>query len=228
MPTRPLPALVLAALSLLLAGVPAAPAKAADCPPGTVTLGTGISSISTEAVFDTVALQGECRWDMTAGNVYLYSAGWLGGPYVDAFDDFDVLGVPAGTPVNLVAVLTIDGAVWTDGCGGTGCGGYYSVDFLHGADSLGVLHNDHLFSGRIDHHDVLQMPLTFVAGQPERLHIRAHGARTPGGAHESEANCVLTFTGLDAGMGVTSCKGFAGLAVPVRPVSWGRLKTVYR
>lgn len=217
---------VLALVVLALAA--ARTGAAAPCPPSTVTLGVGVSSISTAAVFDTVGMQGECRWNVPEGVVYLYSAGWLGGPYVDAYDDYDVTGVAIGTPVNLTAELTVDGAVWTAGCGGSGCGGFYSVDFLHGADSLGVLHSDHLFTGRLDHHDVLELPLTITAGQPERLHVRAHGARSPGGAHESEANCVLRFRGLPEGVDVVSCKGFPGMAVPTQPASWGRLKSLYR
>ncbi len=204
-------------------------ARAAEpCPPSTASLAGVLSSISTAAVFDTSGERGSARWNTVEGVVYLYSSGWLGGPYVDAYDDYDLTGVPAGTPVSLTAELTVDGAVWTDGCGGSGCGGYYSVDFLHAADSLGVLHADHLFTGRLDHHDVLAMPITITAGQPERLHVRAHGGRSPGGAHQSEANCVLRFRGLPAGVDVVSCKGFPGMAVPTVPTSWGRLKSIYR
>jgi hypothetical protein len=158
----------------------------------------------------------------------MYSTGTLAGVTTVAFDAFDVAGVPAGTVVNAVATLTVDGAVWTDGCGGSGCGGFYWVWFRHGNDSLQVLQSDHLFSGRVDHHDVIQLPVTFTAGQPELLSIRAHGQRSPGGAHHSEATCVLTFSGLPAGAGVVSCKGYSGAIVPARPNSWGRLKTMYR
>lgn len=217
------------ALVALALAAPLAPAAsfAAPCPESSVTLGGGTVS-STAAVFDASDWTGTGDWDMVAGRVHMYSTGSLSGVTVDAFDDFDVTGVPAGTPVSVRAELTIDGAVWTDGCGGSGCGGLYDVKFFHGTDSLEVLHSDHLFSGRLDHHDVIQLPITITAGQPERLEVRALGRRTPGGSHYSEATCVLAFTGLDAGVGVTSCKGFAGTVVPVRPASWGRLKTIYR
>ncbi len=218
----------LAVASLLAAGF-APPSAAQSCPASTVTLGVGVSSISSAAVFDTSAVnQGEVRWDMTVGNTYLFSAGSLSGLFGDVYDDFDVTGVPAGTPVNVVAELTVDGAVWTPGCGGSGCGGYYWVRFYHGTDSLVVQHSDHLYSGRLDHHDVVQLAFTIVAGQPERLRIQSHGARTPGGSHLSEANCVLRFRDLPAGVDITSCKGFVGMAVPALPTSWGRLKRIYR
>lgn len=217
----------LASLLAVLALAGAVPA-AADCPASLVSM-LGIPASSTSAaVFDTVGDVGEASWDMGSGRVFMRSNGWLTGIVVDAFDDFDVTGVAAGTPVDLVAVLTVDGAVWTDGCGGSGCGGLYEVKLFHGDDSLVVLHADQLFTGRIDHHDVLQLPLTITAGQPERLEIRAHGRRSPGGAHLSEATSVLTFTGLPAGVGITSCKGFAGAVVPARPSTWGRVKSLYR
>lgn len=215
------------AASVLLACVLPAPLRAAPCPDSYVSIGIP-SSITAAAVFDTSGWTGEARWNIPAGNVYMYSTGSLAGTTVDVFDDFDVTGVAPGTVVNVLATLTVDGAVWTDGCGGSGCAGWYSVWFRHGSDSLEVLHADGMFSGRIDHHDVVQLRVPITAGTPERLEIRARGARSPGGSHQSEANAVLSFTGLDEGVGVTSCKGFAGTVVPVRTNSWGRIKTMYR
>lgn len=214
---------------LLAVLLSAGPARAAEpCPASLVSAGPSVTSISAAAVFDTTTGLGEARWDMVAGSVYMRSYGSLFGMTVDAFDDFDVTGVPPGTPVSVIARLTVDGAVWTDGCGGSGCSGMYQVTLLHGADSLVVLHSDHLFTGRLDHHDEIELPLTITAGQPERLEVRAFGRRNPGGAHQSEANCLLSFTGLAQGVGVTSCKGFAGTTVAARPSSWGRLKAIHR
>lgn len=201
---------------------------AAPCPASLVTMGGTLSSISTATVFDTTTGLGEARWDMGAGSVYMRSYGSLSGVVVDAFDDYDVTGVAPGTPVTVFARLTVDGAIWTAGCGGSGCSGMYQVTFFHGTDSLVVLHSDHMFTGRTDHHDEVLLPLTITAGQPERLEIRAFGRRNPGGAHQSEATCRLTFTGLDEGVGVASCKGFAGTVVPARVSTWGSLKATYR
>lgn len=215
----------LAAASLALAtGAP----LAAPCPESVVMMGLTVTSTSAEAVFDSTTGVGEARWNMGAGSVYMRSYGSLAGVTVDAFDDFDITGVPPGTPVNVLARLVVDGAIWTDGCGGSGCSGMYRVTFFHGADSIEVLHSDHMFTGRTDHHDEVLLPVTITAGQPERLEIRAYGRRNPGGAHQSEAACLLSFTGLDEGVGVTSCKGFAGTVVPARASTWGRLKAIYR
>jgi hypothetical protein len=203
-------------------------AHADPCPQSRVVLPGTSSGPTTAAVYDTSGYGGSGGWDMTAGRVHMYSTGTLAGVTTYAFDDYDVTGVPPGTVVNLLATLTVDGAVWTDGCGGSGCGGYYRVTFRHGADSLEVLHADHLFTGRLDHHDEIQLLVPITAGQPEQLEIRTHGQRSPGGAHYSEATSVLSFTGLPEGVGITSCKGFAGSVVPVRTNTWGRIKTMYR
>jgi hypothetical protein len=40
--------------------------------------------------------------------------------FVDASDAYDVSGVPPGTPVALTATLSVDGAISTTGCGGSG------------------------------------------------------------------------------------------------------------
>jgi len=203
-------------------------AQSAPCPESVVLLYGAPPASNTAAAFDTANFAGSGGWDMPAGLVHMYSTGTLTGVTTAVFDDFDVTGVPPGTVVNVLATLTVDGAVWTDGCGGTGCGGFYWVWFRHGTDSLSVVQSDHLFTGRADHHDVIQLPVTFTAGQPEQLSIRAHGQRSPGGAHYSEATCVLTFSGLPQGADVVSCKGYSGAVVPVRTNSWGRLKTMYR
>lgn len=219
---------VLALLLATAALAPAAARAAAPCPPSTFSVYGTATSLSSDAVFDTSTFAGSGGWDMPAGRVRMYSTGTLGGVTTTVFDDFDVTGVPPGTVVDVLATLTVDGAVWTNGCGGSGCAGWYEVRFRHGSDSLSVLHAVSLFSGRSDFHDVIQLLVRITAGQPERISIRAHGQRSPGGAHESEATSVLSFGGLPEGAGIVSCKGFAGAIVPVRTNSWGRLKTFYR
>jgi len=221
---RPVFTLLLAAAAL----APAAAHAAAPCPPSTFSVYGTPTSLNGDAVFDTTTFAGSGGWDMPAGRVHMYSTGTLGGVTTAVLDDFDVTGVPPGTVVDVLATLTVDGAVWTDGCGGSGCAGWYEVWFRHGSDSLSVKHAVSLFTGRADFHDVIQLLVRITAGQPERLSIRAHGQRSPGGAHPSEATSVLSFSGLAEGVGIVSCKGFAGNAVPVRTNSWGRLKSLYR
>lgn len=221
--TRPLRCLAaLAALVLL----PAA-SRGAPCPGSSFTV-SGATFTNTAAVYDTVAFQGEAHWDMTLGRVYMQQYGSLGGATVDAFDDFEVTGVAPGTPVTVYAILEVDGAVWTPGCGSSGCAGMYEVTFRHGNDSLKVNRFASMYSGRVEYHDAMQLNIPFIAGQPERIEIRAYGRRSPGGSHWSEADCRLRFTLVDEGVGITSCKGFAGTLVPTRTTTWGRLKTIYR
>lgn len=216
----------------LLAPVPllALAAHAAPCVPGSVSMNGGLypTSLSDAAVFDTVATQGEGRWDMTGGRVYMRQNGSLGGVLVVAYDDFDVTGVPPGTVVNVLAKLSVNGSIWTPSCGASGCYGRYVVTLRHGNDSLVVFRYVHLYSGSVTYQDEIQILVPITAGTPERIEVRAYGRRDPGGSHGSEADCVLSFTGLDEGVGVTSCKGFAGTIVPALPTSWGRLKNRYR
>lgn len=219
-----------AVAALAAAPLLALAAQAAPCALGSVSMNGGLypTSLADAAVFDTVASQGEGRWDMTAGRVFMRQNGGLGGLLVVAYDDFDVTGVPPGTVVNVLARLAVDGSIWTPGCGASGCYGRYVVTLRHGSDSLVVFRYVHLYSGSETFHDEIQLLVPITAGTPERIEIRAFGRKDPGGSHGSEADCVLSFTGLDEGVGVTSCKGFAGMIVPALPSSWGRLKTLYR
>ena len=212
----------LASLALLPAGAGGAAS------PGSSFTSNGVTITSTAAVFDTVAFQGETEWDMTLGRVYMKQYASLGGVTVDAFDDYEVTGAAPGTPVLVYAILEVDGAVWTAGCGASGCAGMYEVTFRHETDSLVLRRDASLFSGRSEFHDGMQLTIPFVAGQSERIEIRAFGRRYPGGSHLSEADCRLRFVLVDEGVGITSCKGFAGAIVPVRTNSWGRIKTMYR
>lgn len=220
---RFLPAFLLATLSL----APGTGSAFAPCPPGAFT-SAGVTTASPAAVFDTTTFFGEGAWDMTAGRVYMQQYASLGGVTVDAFDDFDVTGVAPGTPVTVYAILEVDGAVWTPGCGASGCSGMYEVTFRHGQDSLVVNRFGHFFTGRADFHDAMQLTIPIVAGSPERIEIRVFGRRSPGGNHWSEADGTLRFVIQEPGVGITSCKGFAGAVVPSRPSTWGRLKTLYR
>lgn len=205
-------------------------AHASPCALGSVSMNGGLypTSLAEAAVFDTVGPSGEGRWDMTAGRVLMRQNGGLGGVLVVACDDFDVTGVPPGTVVNVLAKLVVDGSIWTPGCGASGCYGRYVVTLRHGDDSLVVFRYAHLYTGSAAYHDEIQILVPITAGTPERIELRAYGRKDPGGSHGSEADCVLSFTGLDEGVGVTSCKGFAGTIVPALPSSWGRLKTLYR
>src|SRR5215831_1120993 len=72
-------------------------------------------------------------FDLTVGTVALDQCCSLITTMVDAADAYDVAGVPAGTNVSLFALLSVDGSVSTDGCGGSGCGGTFYDRIQSGA-----------------------------------------------------------------------------------------------
>lgn len=227
-----IPALL--ALALHAAVFTPSAAIAQSCPESDYRLnGSAIVSSADPAADTTWAPPGyvgsfRAAWNLPLGTVEMYHCCSLLDTHVWARDAFDVRGVPAGTPVVLTAEFVVDGAVFTDGCGGTGCGGVVGAGLRRGADSTVVEHPTHLFSGRADYHDVLQLPLTIVAGSPETIEYQIWGHRTPGGNHGAEGTGLIRFQGLPPGAVVVSCKGYGQSPTPVRPTTWGRLKSVYR
>jgi len=167
-------------------------------------------------------------YDLPAGTVDFSQCCRFFTTYVQATDVYDVSGVPPGTTVSLVVQLTVDGSVSTTLCGGSGCSGTYGAVLTHGSSTDYVTHSPTVYSGSVAFHDVLQLPVMIVAGQPEPITFRLSGQRSPGGSHASEAHGVIGFTGLPPGVGITSCQGYAGTVTPARHTSWGRLKTLYR
>ena len=225
----PLRSLFPALVALFLGTAIGAASPFDPCPVNAIGLPSGSFSVAA-AAYDTTTTDGlnHVAYDLVSGTMLMHQCCTLTGAYFDVFDDYDVTGVPAGTPVTVTAALVVDGAVWTDGCGGTGCGGQYGAWLRHAAEGDSVFHSDHLFSGRTEHHDVLQIPVTIIAGTPERIRCTALGRRTPGGNHGSEAACGLTFAGLPPGAAIVSCQGYSGGPTPARSSSWGRVKVLYR
>ncbi len=220
----------LLALALLAAATGSAGAGAA-CPEGSASLGGYGTGYTVAAAWDTSSStygSYHVASDLTTGTLQMQQCCNLAATFVDAADLYDVQGVAPGTPVALTVQLVVDDAVISMGCGGTGCSGTVGATIQHGADIQRVEHTPLLFTGRDDYHDVLLLPVTIVAGTPERIDFTAYGHRNPGGNHASEAYGTFTFLGLPAGASVTSCQGYAPLATPARPSTWGRLKAIYR
>jgi hypothetical protein len=216
--------------TLLATGVSAAD----ECPPNEMHFGGGTAVFSTEATFDsTYAPPGyvghfRAAYDLQAGRLDLYQCCSLGVTSVTTHDTYDVEGVPSGTPVALWAEMVVDGAVFTSGCGGSGCGGVFSSSVRHGADLDEGQLAAHLFNGREEFHDVLRIPVTIVAGQPEEIEFELWGRRSPGGSHGSEGTGQIQFVVQQTGIRVISCQSFGGQPVPTRVTTWGRLKATYR
>jgi ferredoxin len=216
-------------LALLAVGLAALSAPAiAQCPSSTVTLPTGASSTTLEQTFDFTDGPDWGQGDHAVGVFSLHNAGSLAPTVVTARDRFDVTGVPAGTPVSVLAVFEIAGWAYTTGCGGSGCCGTLAAAIRAGPDSAKDEFVGNTFSGSADFSGAVVVPLTLVAGTPRDIEFQMSGRRCPGGAHDVEATGTIRFIGDDPNAMVTSCKGFGPIAVPVRRSSWGRLKTLYR
>jgi hypothetical protein len=204
------------------------------CPVDSISLGGGAVRTSEAAQFDTLSWTGgkfTASWDHAAGTVSFH-ARFNGVPtaestYVTFRDDFDVSGVAMGTVVPVIAHLAFVTGHYPNGT-------QYDCSIRHGSDL------QRAFSGVwveppggfvITYGGTLDLPLTIVAGQPERIEVKALGFLTTSyssGNLESKAQATLSFVGLPPGAQVTSCKGFGAIATPSRPTTWGRLKAAYR
>jgi len=229
-PTSLLRAFALAPVIALLVSVVARANP--ECPQSVMRLNSTSTFTSTEPVFDSLLVTpfGSFRttYDLLQGTVHMDQCCSLNGAEVTASDLFDLSGVPPGTVVSGTVEFTVDGAVSTTACGGTGCSGSYGAVLRHGDVTDSRSYSIHLFNGREEHHDVLVIPLTLTAGQPERVDFNLWGHRNVGGSHASEATGVYRFRGFGSGVRVVSCQGAGAQVTPVRRPSWGALKAIYR
>ena len=231
-------ALVLAALvaSLPLAVGDHSAAADPSCPPSEMSLAGSAPFTTTAAVFDSsgaIDSHGDFHvaYDLPAGTAFMHEFHGYGAhptTYVRASDAFDVVGVPPGTRVDLTVECTVTGAVYTPGCAGAGCWGILEDRLSSASYADERRHVIGLFGGRREFTDVLQIPLSIVAGSPERIHVTLIGYNGPGGNHGVEGTSQPRFLPADPAVTVVSCQGYASAPVPVRPTSWGRLKVSYR
>lgn len=216
-------ALVTVIMSLATTGSPAA------CPESQYQV-TSTDTVTTTAGVCAAEDTGgySIAFDLPQGTVAMSQPGTLRGAWVEAADAYDVVGVPTGTPVALTVLFTVDGSVWTPGCGGTGCSGYVTIRVTHGAAYAETTYAIHLWSGSQSFHDVRRLPVTIVAGTPEVISFKLRGGRSPGGDHGSEGHGQIGFVEIPAGVTVVSCQGFDAQPTAARKRSWGALKSIYR
>ncbi len=211
-------------------------ARAQDCPESLGSFVTVAGWFSTAAaVFDTsTGMSGSesgarVRFDFPAGELEVYRCCGLGVTATRAIDRFDVTGVPPGTPVVARADLVIDGMILGLGCGASGCYGD-----LRGTVTQGTTSYQLLLTAQVTTVDSVQasglVPLvvTFVAGAPLTIEFMLEAYRAAGGNNGAHGIGRIRFTGLPAGVGVVSCKGYRQTSVATRAESWGRVKTRYR
>lgn len=200
----------------------------ATCPVSEFDLGATIYP-EYGAVADTTVSGRHGAYDLPNATLEVLHNGGLSSTSVRARDAYDVLGVAAGTHVPATVELSAQGAVWTIGCGGSGCWGGLFGRIFDGVNEQHAQSDANVFGpDTVAVSFVITLPVDLVAGQANPLEIQLGGYRAPGGSHLVEGTGSWRFLGLPAGVQVVSCQGFVGQPTPVRPASWGRLKASYR
>lgn len=214
---------------LSLTALLAAPAARAQCPSTTLTV-VGLGTQSTnEKYFDVT--YSELSWvqgDHRTGQYSLQQPGSLGPNVITARDGFDVIGVPAGTPVDVILAFVIEGSATTLGCGGGGCCGSLVATVRAGPDTANATFIGQTWSGTATFGGAVVLPVTLTAGTPRNLEVEMYARRCPGGSHTVEASGRIVFQGTNPDAYVVSCKGYGPKTIPVLRRSWGELKTIYR
>jgi hypothetical protein len=199
----------------------------AACPPSEISFYGNGPILSTATSYDSTVGSSTITFDIPAGNLTLDQCCSLANTSINVRDEFDVTGVPMGTPVTMTAQMIADCFVIVT-CETGDCSGFV-VDSLQHVTDVDALPHEVNGPGRFDFHDVLSVPLTIVAGTPELLSFELEGHRVAGNTSESGGSANITFSGLPPGVNIVSCKGYSLFRVtPVHRTSWGELKTIYR
>ena len=167
------------------------------------------------------------KFDRTQGTLSLSarSYGRLSAS-VRVVERFDVLGVPAGTPVPATLEFQLDG--WSNqGCGGSGCGVEFAGTLVVGAASASADANQQGPGYRsIPLGATPSLPITFVAGSPIEAQFYMVYGTGPGGDAGAEMVGSYRVSGLPAGVRAIACGGAD--VTPVRRATWGSIKSIYR
>lgn len=136
-------------------------------------------------------------------------------PYasVEGRDRFQLVGPPGGGVIVFQARLHANG-----GTDGTGSAGLALMETGGGVASVN--------EGTVGGYDTdLVLPLAHAVGEEFELVVDGYVSAP----QFAQTTGTFGFTGLPAGYGLVSCKGFAGDgAVPARAGSWGAIKIRYR
>ena len=216
----------LLALLLLLwisADTPAA-AAGGDCPANSIAFNS-VPVSSTAGSRDT-SFVGDCssgraRYDLVTGYLAVEVLDPCGPELieVDTADEFVVLGLALGTPVELTAVLDASGGGWPLVPELPYSVGSGSASISDGTASDSEQAANGSFSRP------LSLGLHVSVGQPFVLHLRVTASADLGGG---SAQGQLRFTGIPPGCTVSSCQGYQFGPVPVRKTTWGSLKARFR
>lgn len=235
-PFRPVAAALRAALLMLPVAV-ATPATAGVSPcaasriykygySGVVTIPTFAATCDTTL---TDTFSAHLTFDLVAGRATLSAAS--GGVFqveLRVVDCLDIVGVPAGTPLDATLQFEVDG--WsTQNCGGSGCGVRLEATVAVGADSASADANQQGPGGGwvTPLAGAPAVPVHFVAGTPITAHfVLRYGTGPGGGGAQGVAAGTWRVSGLPPGV---RALGSAGADItPARPATWGTLKALYR
>lgn len=220
---------VVLAAALLCRAAAAGP----TCPGNRVvfTLGSAVvvNATSAEAVLDTSASYTHGSYDLVQGlltsNVSFYDLGspiprWAGSS-VDTENDYWIVGLAPGTPVDFTAELTVSGS-WNVYPGVPQ--GEFSAEAFVSVDEDTARYSRPLPGGCCigTIAEVLSLPLHRGAQEPFRLRLRLASQNYRG---RVDAAGRLQFTGLPPGATVVSCQT---QVTPTRSHAWGQLKVRYR
>lgn len=204
------------------------------CPASEMRITGGAVVSSTSASYDSSVFYTEMAgyrtaYDHPAGTVEVHHCCGLGRTSVRARDRYDLVDVPAGTTVHLVAELGVEGEILSLGCSASGCWGTLGFGLTAGTASSESYLTRNLFApGREAVRGGVALPLTMVAGQPVVIERLLWAQKAAGGSHGAVGIGRLRFTGLPDGARVVSCQGYAAQAVPALRPSWGTLRVRYR
>jgi hypothetical protein len=185
---------------------------------------------SPQASIDTSAFDASCYdrvgFDIPQGALFATTnAGlsncWAG---LTVRDDFVVTGLPSGTPLTLTAHLAVSAHY---GCLGVCMGGGSAIEAtLRAVD----LDEATWTPGCVDECEViadtvLTVSVPCYADAPFRMEyvLWSSAAELSG-----RVDAVFSFEGLAPGSSLQSCRGFVQDYVATRPVTWGRVKALYR
>ena len=169
-------------------------------------------------------------WSLLGGELEVYQSASTGITMVKGSDAYDVLGVPVGTPVSVVATFTVHHIVEgnVNGCADPDCAAWVDAQIQHGAGVVDQSHTSSPSPSHATYTDVLTLPLTIVAGHPETISWTLAGRHLAQGSGYTDSIGDIAFANVPRWAQVYSCWFDPTGPTPARPTTWGRLKSIYR
>jgi len=201
------------------------------CPESCITTSWRPDYCFVRASIDTAVVHGRncsdhVAYDITQGSLFAYTWASDGNCWASLTvrDDFVVTGLPVGTPVTLMAKLAVAGHyLCSNACfsGGSAC----EAALRPPAAAEVVWEPGCEEECEVVRDTVLTVTVPCIAETPFRMEYVVRTAALGGGG---SVNATFAFDGLVPGASIRSCNGFVQDYVATRPVTWGRVKVLYR